>query len=147
MAAFQLLVIGVALAASASSGGVPAGSARLLTLTLLVCPVGAAWLGAGVAHRLSPRRLFDPRVHRHRARLLLGFLTGLAGTLPMTFLVSVFGDQVPDAASGAVCGGLGAVAAVLLISRRRSGECVHCGYDLRSLPSGACPECGALFSG
>ena len=28
------------------------------------------------------------------------------------------------------------------IRRRRLGLCLHCGYDLRESPSGACPECG-----
>jgi hypothetical protein len=27
--------------------------------------------------------------------------------------------------------------------RRRRGQCVECGYDLRSIGSGRCPECGA----
>ena len=30
----------------------------------------------------------------------------------------------------------------LLASRRRSGRCVQCGYDLRGNTSGRCPECG-----
>lgn len=27
--------------------------------------------------------------------------------------------------------------------RRRRGQCLHCGYDLRSLASARCPECGS----
>lgn len=27
--------------------------------------------------------------------------------------------------------------------RRRRGRCLRCAYDLRGIPEGACPECGA----
>ena len=36
------------------------------------------------------------------------------------------------------------VAPAIRRHRRRSrGLCIHCGYDLRGSPTGACPECGA----
>jgi hypothetical protein len=32
--------------------------------------------------------------------------------------------------------------ALLRLNRRRHGRCASCGYDLRTLPAGTCPECG-----
>ena len=29
------------------------------------------------------------------------------------------------------------------LSRRRRGACLRCGYDLRGLTDGLCPECGS----
>ena len=33
--------------------------------------------------------------------------------------------------------------AAMIDQRRKSGQCLHCGYDLTGNLSGTCPECGS----
>jgi hypothetical protein len=75
----------------------------------------------------------------------LFFIPGRSGPFPSLFLVCYNAWIIPPALP------LAALTARWLwrrrrrVRRRRAGQCVHCGYDLRGL-SERCPECGQPFS-
>lgn len=123
---------------------------------LLGLPVAVGWFTADLLERRRPRRLFDARVRRPMAPILVGALAAViavvlaAGQLAVlqTGLVdtSALNANYTDAAILGVSAAVSAGLALLALRRARPGTCIQCGYDLSGVPAGRCPECGAAGS-
>jgi len=126
-------------------GGQPAAWAPL-AVELVLIPTALALLGAEFVNRISPRRLFDPRVPATASQIVAGTLTAVIGTTVAVGVLLLFNNKAHDA----VFTGCGSTTASLLVCsvtrRRRTGTCVRCGYDLSGTPSARCPECGAFHT-
>lgn len=104
-------------------------------------PLAVAGVVLLVLHRVSPRRLFDPRVRRPWTLWVLGLGAGLAAAVlaaaPMRWMESVTAKAVVTG----LLSGVAALAIALLLPRRRPYACVHCGAVLAE-DERVCPGCG-----
>ena len=77
--------------------------------------------------------------------MFVGLAAGLLSVVIATPLITLLGWLNDGAAIGAASI-VGAFIALLALGRKRAGECVHCGYDLRDAADARCTECGAMYS-
>jgi hypothetical protein len=119
-----------------------------LAIVMLLIPACAAWAAAELIQCLTPRRFFDPRPRGGVRRFMLGLIAGVAGVGAGAAGLPLLDRFAPDALPLGGGSALAVAATMLLLSRRRAGHCVTCGYDLRGTPgpgqpgAGRCPECG-----
>ena len=116
-----------------------------LATLLIALPSGGAWLAMEVMERIRPRRAFDPRVKRPRTLVLAGVVSGLLGVVLATAMITLV-DKLSDAVALGAAAVLATTLVLLVLSRKRAGECVHCGYDLSAAQDARCTECGAMYS-
>lgn len=125
-------------------GGQPATWVSLVG-ELLVVPTALALVGVEIVNRISPRRMFDPRVPATMAPIFAGIVTALIGTT-LTAGVLPFNDQAHDVVVTGCASATASLVVCWIAPRRRNGICVRCGYDLSGSPSARCSECGAFHS-
>lgn len=124
---------------AAKTGEAAAGPAWVLA----VFPPLAAWLTAEVINLATPRRLFDRRTKAPIRKSVLGLAAGALGFVLAVVFLPIAEPYLPDWGILAASSAIGTVIPVLGLARVRRGHCVHCDYDLRTLPSmEQCPECG-----
>ncbi len=124
---------------AAKSGDLASGP----SWSMAIFPPLAAWVTAEVVNLLSPRRLFDRRTIAPIRRASLGITSSVIGFILAVLFLPIVENNMPDWATLAAASALGTMIPMVLLPRTRKGHCVHCDYDLRTLPSmERCPECG-----
>jgi hypothetical protein len=121
------------------------GTGQLAAL-LVGVPCLGAWIAAEALERIRPRRVFDPRVHRAWTLLFAGVGAGILSVLFATPMIVWLDEKAPDGVLLAGASVAATACVLLMLGRKRRGECVQCGYDLTATIEPRCPECGAMYS-
>jgi hypothetical protein len=116
-----------------------------LAAVLIGLPVACAWGVAELIDKRRPRRAFDARAKRPWTLVFAGLASGVLSVVIATPLITLV-DWTSDAVSISAAAMAGATVVLLVLSRKKAGECVHCGYDLTAGAEPRCPECGAMYS-
>lgn len=144
------VLCGVAIYSEADAGQLGILAAADWSLTplvsmLLALPIGVAWVTLELAHRVLPRRSLDHRVGRPVRLVLLGAAAGLFAAVGCTLLLAWGEEYMPAWVIIPVCTVLAVGASFFAMPAKRSGHCIHCGYDLSNGGlDGRCTECGSL---
>lgn len=126
--------------AGASKAGEVAGNPAWM---MVIFPPLAAWLTVELINLVTPRRLFDRRTVAPVRRAVLGVMGGVIGFVLAVAFLPILEPFMPDWGVLSASSAVGMMLPAVLLPRVHRGHCVHCDYDLTTLPSmEQCPECG-----
>lgn len=113
-----------------------------IAIYAIAIPGACAIVGACIAHKVRPRKVFDARVSGVVRPVLFGAIAGLLAVGATALLAAIVA-----APEWLVLGGVSlgfAICGAMMLPGIRAGECLQCGYDLHEKPEARCPECGAV---